>query len=366
MKKHVAIVGAGIAGLTLAYECLKKGFLVTIVEGANRIAAEGSSHERAVTFPTLSAIPTVLSDISLRGRLQLDLLLKELKAPYQQPGLLKLAMNDREEKRWQRALTSHQLAAPAYQQLTADQTEKKLGLRCSRGSLWLPWVKMLSLRDLCQRLLAHIETEIEMHLSWKLQEFAESTDEVVIANEQGQSLRADMVVLTCPSYLRRRVELREIQGRIIEIFLADNRFDFPFIVNFKRHLSPKDSQGYHSLGATFERVVYPDERGHTDRPTQADRNELRRTKDDGSELASDETAALELIQDLKEFFACPDLTVHVQKIWTRSRWTRAGQIPLCETLLHHRRVFAFSGFGAKASLAVPGLTDKMLANLSLL
>jgi len=52
--KHAVIIGAGIAGLSMAYALIKRGWVITIIDKHGAVAKETSSNPAAIVYPRLS------------------------------------------------------------------------------------------------------------------------------------------------------------------------------------------------------------------------------------------------------------------------------------------------------------------------
>ncbi len=54
VKKEATVIGAGIAGLSVAYSLVKRGWTVTIIDRQDNVAMETSSNPAAIVYPRLS------------------------------------------------------------------------------------------------------------------------------------------------------------------------------------------------------------------------------------------------------------------------------------------------------------------------
>ena len=53
-EKHAVVIGAGIAGLSMAYALIKRGWVITIIDKHGEVAKETSSNPAAIVYPRLS------------------------------------------------------------------------------------------------------------------------------------------------------------------------------------------------------------------------------------------------------------------------------------------------------------------------
>ena len=103
--KHAVIIGAGIAGCQTAWHLVKQGWHVTLIEREKKIAQQASGNPAGIISPKMTAQASNGEDFYVEcfdyAVQQLsDLKTRHHKLDWHACGLLQLAHNDREEKRW--------------------------------------------------------------------------------------------------------------------------------------------------------------------------------------------------------------------------------------------------------------------------
>lgn len=142
----IAIIGAGLAGLTTAQALIKRGFKVDIYE-AQTPASGGSGNKQGALYIKLAVDANSSSRFYLAG-LEYSRRWLEALDPEQQfwspSGVLQLATNEREAKRQQRFLANQQLPESLVKAIDQTQASELAGNKTAAGGLFFPragWVK---------------------------------------------------------------------------------------------------------------------------------------------------------------------------------------------------------------------------------
>lgn len=145
---HVVVIGAGLAGCQTAYALSQRGFRVTVLERADKVAAGGSGNHQGALYTRITKAPTAVSSFYLRGfqfaRQQLFSLGGSPKAAIYRPmPLLSLLADDEAIEAARALLARHRFSA------------RFLEVIENAGKTWLAnhLSAMISPPALCQKLL---------------------------------------------------------------------------------------------------------------------------------------------------------------------------------------------------------------------
>jgi len=136
-KKEVAIVGAGIAGCTLAKKLIDKGHSVSIFEKNDGIIDRGpSSFEALVVYPRLSAFNTPYSQFCLHSYLYSTRYYDALKTSHwNKTGVLMLDFNETTHKRFNALLNARQ-DEKIFKKVSKEEAGKLAGISVPTGGLY--------------------------------------------------------------------------------------------------------------------------------------------------------------------------------------------------------------------------------------
>jgi tRNA 5-methylaminomethyl-2-thiouridine biosynthesis bifunctional protein len=155
--KHVAIIGAGIAGCTTAYALARRGIKVTIID-KHGIATEASGNPQGAMYAKLAAGEATHSDIYVQGYLQsLRWLYQQLEPGdgWNNCGLIQLASTEKEVKRQQKFIEKTHYPKQLLHSITREEASNISGLTMNSGGLFFPEAGWVSPLRLCQQLVKH-------------------------------------------------------------------------------------------------------------------------------------------------------------------------------------------------------------------
>ena len=102
-KSSVAVIGAGMAGLNMAFYLERAGFHVTVFEKENSIAAKASGNKRGMIYPLISKKPDRLGSITEAGHHFSYQQIKNLGIDSRE-GILEFLSSDKKNLRFEEAL----------------------------------------------------------------------------------------------------------------------------------------------------------------------------------------------------------------------------------------------------------------------
>jgi tRNA 5-methylaminomethyl-2-thiouridine biosynthesis bifunctional protein len=196
--RHIAVIGAGIAGAATAHALARRGHQVTVLDAAGG-AASGASGNLAGVFRPLPA----LDDGRLARVLRAGFLLGRRSFPLLAgprlgwTGVLHIARDSRHEQTQQRIVKQHSLPADYCRFVTRDEASLLAGSPVALGGWWFPQAGWINPPSLCRSLLAGIECRYNFPVSrlqrqgdvWRISSagIEVEADTTIVANGIGAS-----------------------------------------------------------------------------------------------------------------------------------------------------------------------------------
>jgi len=135
-KRNIAIIGAGIAGCSLAKKLNDKGYQVTIFEKNKSLDTGPSAYKALVMYPRLSAFDTPYSLFCLHSYLYSTKFYDALNTSYwNKTGVLLLDFNETTHKRFLQILNSRQ-DLKLFKKVTRDEATEISGIPVPYGGLF--------------------------------------------------------------------------------------------------------------------------------------------------------------------------------------------------------------------------------------
>lgn len=252
------VVGAGMAGATVAYALAQKGIQVTVLEQAAEVASQASGNLAGTMHPLITA------DWNLRSRWYwagyqtalrwLQPWLAEGKVQGDLSGLIQLAQADGKlEKHWQQAAERVAVPTSVAQWLVADEVRMRLKMRDVPAGLFYPnsgWIYPRSIVETC---LAH--ENITVHCGQSVSDwFYQAADWQVQTVKQ--KFTADVLVFASASLdaqinQQLQTPMRPVKGQVSHLSSKQVQTPLPIAVTHSGYASPTAFGGY-VAGATFE------------------------------------------------------------------------------------------------------------------
>jgi tRNA 5-methylaminomethyl-2-thiouridine biosynthesis bifunctional protein len=252
--RHVAVIGAGIAGSSVARALARRGIGVTLLD-REAPGAGGSGNRQGVLYIKLAAEANDHSRFYLAGLQYTLRWLTQLDphhALWSPSGLLQLAMNEREQSRQARFLAAHQLPASLLSGLDAGQASAEAGITLEHGGLAYPTAGWVRPGALCEFLasvpgIAYRQADITGLVQ------AEAGWQLTLAG--GEILEADQVVIANAGAANRfaataELPLQLIRGQVSQLNLPEGAPSLARVVCGGGYVAPA-LDGVLTFGATF-------------------------------------------------------------------------------------------------------------------
>lgn len=241
--KAAGIIGAGLAGCSLAYELSKLGFLVTLFDKNSRCATEASGNPHAVSFPSITQGDHPLGELSYRGLSLMKKMLDDLcvASLYHGP-LIRRATHLKESERLRLGVNREPWKLLA-------SVEQSIGL--SEIHLHESWVVSLPL--LCQKMIESSRAKVffDVHIS-QIQPYKNQWQ---IIDSFQNTWAFDYVIITAGNFMTQFSQLQKIpwrssRGQIHSVVLDSGPSNILCAQGFIAPIT-SDNKATHVVGATY-------------------------------------------------------------------------------------------------------------------
>ena len=136
--RRIAVIGAGIAGVTSAVELHLRGYHVELFEQAERPASDGSGNRQGAIYAKLAAHNTPANRFYAQALVVAQQLLVQLpeRVPHATCGLAQLAMNERDAEKLNAFRAQEHFPETLVTTLNAEALSQQLGIRVEQAGLW--------------------------------------------------------------------------------------------------------------------------------------------------------------------------------------------------------------------------------------
>jgi tRNA 5-methylaminomethyl-2-thiouridine biosynthesis bifunctional protein len=260
--KHVAIVGAGIAGALLAMRLVEHGIKVSLICQDPGPAGAASGNPVGGFYPQLNAEASVNSQFFVHAflyarRFYDELLANNVDFAHAWCGVLQLGFNPNTQSRLnkiaQRELWPDELA----EVIDAKTASQKAGIDIPHPALWLPqagWIAPISLVEAC---LEHAQ-QSELFSSYydhQLLSYEKNEDGLNLVLQGSHThLNADVMILatgaSTPQIIKQNVPMRLTRGQVEAVPAQLASQDLRTVICHKGYFTPAVN-GHHALGSTY-------------------------------------------------------------------------------------------------------------------
>lgn len=252
--RHVAVIGAGIAGASAAAALARRGVAVTLIDRFDR-SSLGETHLQGALYVKLAVDTNLQSRTYLAGLLHSRRWLERLdpgQALWRPSGVLQLALSEKEQARQARFLANHPLPESVVRGLDAEAAGKAAGIEVPGPALDYPgaaWVRPLSL---CARLAA--APGVTLHLG-EVTALDGGLDGWRLILADGERLEVDQVVVAGASEASRFAQtaalpLQPVRGQVSQLRLPEGAPALGRVVCAGGYVPPA-ADGVLNFGATF-------------------------------------------------------------------------------------------------------------------
>ena len=252
-RKRICIVGAGIAGCSLAKILAEKGHKVTIFDKEENASFSASGNEILVTYPRLSAHDSPYARFSLQSFLYSSNFYDQLKSKYwKKSGVLMMNFDDNSKKR-EESLCKATSKEDLFVKLDKETASLKAGVPLNHGGLFFKDAGYIQPKKLCQEILQH-ENITTKYSEEVLTINTEHGMHEIITNQSKSEF--DELCL-CNAYdVERFINLDSItkkRGQVSLISTNDKLKNLTFPICAGGYLSP-NLKGEHLIGSSYSQL----------------------------------------------------------------------------------------------------------------
>ena len=257
-QKTVAVVGAGIVGVTTAWALAKRGWQVSLIDRHSGLAQEASGNPAGVILPRLSLQSSVDSDFYDAAFVLTVNQLNQLKNQYDdlhwwQTGVMQLPTSARIVKQMEEGQFNQHYA----QVLSAEQASEIAGIPIPSDCQYFPAAGWLSPRSLSEYLLADAKQNIAFIHDTEVSTIEQQDKQWLLNNSAGQTIvHVDAVVLANAHDVTqfdqtRHLSIQATRGQITYLNAGSESKKLRCPVCYDGYVLPALND-QHLIGATFQ------------------------------------------------------------------------------------------------------------------
>lgn len=367
---HTVVVGAGIAGATLAHALTRRGQRVTLLEQNDAPAQGASGNRQAAIYPLLNGDHDTLSQFFLQaflyGRRLLPALATRHQVHHDWCGVVQLAYNDKSSAKIDKLLASS-LTPSLLQPLTAEQVNARTGITVDLPGIEYPLGGWICPFELTAALIEEAQQTGLLHCQYQTHVLAlhpqddqwrlETPDEIIVA---------DNVVLANGHQMTswpqtRDLALSPVRGQVNYQATSPTVSPLKTVICYEGYLTPA-WQGTHCIGASYGRRQT--ELDYRAQDEQENINKLLRTLpalDDMTPVAGAGRVSVRAAcrDHLPLVGSAPDKTEQLAQYHQMPRRHREA-LPLPAD---HAGLYVLSGLGSRGLCSAPLLAELIAAQL---
>jgi len=242
-KKHIAILGAGIAGCGAAHALARRGHSVTLIDARNGLAHETSGNPIGILYPKITAEPSAMGALHAHGFCYTRMLCAALPvASWRASGVLHIDKDSDETLRHQKQVENNGLPA-------------EYAFHDTQG-LHQPMAGYLSPPDLCAVLAA--SPRVKRILNQQVHSLSHDGAQWHITDATGSGIcTADAVIIALGNHSAtmtgaKWLPLQSLRGQITYIRPTPRSAEMAEVICHEGYIAPP-VDGLQYIGATFQK-----------------------------------------------------------------------------------------------------------------
>jgi tRNA 5-methylaminomethyl-2-thiouridine biosynthesis bifunctional protein len=253
--KQATVIGAGIAGASVAHALALRGYSVDVYEAGHGPAGAASGNPAAMVYPHIAAPASADESFSQQAFLFALQYFRSLPPGIWNPcGLLWLLRG--KQARAAKNLTDHPWPETLLQSLDAEAASIIAGAPVSVPALYFPDGGYLQAPALCAHLLDH--GHIRAHYGTRIEQLRATENSWQLLTDNGQQFSAPILILANAAAARalpqtEQLPLQSVRGQIAMAASSAMSGSLRCVICHGGYISPAMA-GRHCLGASF----YPD------------------------------------------------------------------------------------------------------------
>lgn len=246
----VAIIGAGLAGTSLAYRLSQEDLKLTLFDKADHVASGASGNPYGMLQPLISKKPDFLGKMTEAGFCRSFNHIQELGLEHKK-GLYEFAIDKSREQRLSEGSERYEKSYSDFQ--SAEEVEQALDLETGMQASFQSLSLAVSPKEICERNL--IESHVDLKLGKEIVKLDRVADKWRLEDHLGEVYEFDLVIMANARACRQFEQcadypVRAARGQLVTIPKEFLNAEVNYSLNFKDYLLP-EYKGGHVLGATF-------------------------------------------------------------------------------------------------------------------
>jgi len=272
--KSIAIIGAGIAGCTLANSLAKKGIAVTIFDEQPAAATQTSGNRQGILYNKFSHKKNMLSEFSLNAYLYALNFYRQLKTQDSSLlidlcGVLQVSCSEKDSALFRTLKETFSGYENLIQFLDSNQSTLHSGVDINSESLFFPQAGWINPADVCQHLLDH--PNIKFIPDTSIDELQQEGTSWLFKSGK-QTIHKSQTTIIAGGPLSHRYEstvtipYKNIRGQVSHLPATEYSSQLKAVLCGEGYIAP-EHESIHSLGATYNFDDNSDELSQQDHDT---------------------------------------------------------------------------------------------------
>lgn len=230
-ERHAIVLGAGLAGCSVAERLAARGWRITLIDANDGPARGTSTHRAAAMHPHVSIDDSVLSRLSRAGNLlarrHWDALDRAgVATGFQRTGVLQLAEHADDAIEQQHVVQALGYPTDYIDWLNADQAAARVGASVPQGGWWFAQAGWVAPPDICRANLAAAGTAIDACWNTRVESLRQDGAQWQALDAQGDVIARAPVVILANSLDAARLapltsaSLKPVRGQLTDVPVA--------------------------------------------------------------------------------------------------------------------------------------------------
>lgn len=249
-KRRAIIIGAGIAGCTMANKLATANWQVDLLDSCNQIASAASGNSRAVLYARTAQQRSALADFHEAAFHYAAHYYRSIQSTGIADGLngmLKLG------EQINPVLLAANGELRSRQNINAQQATELAGVKLVTSGIYYPDSGWLEPAAICQTLCAH--QNIQFHGGISIDQLDKKPDGWHICSQQGQTFDADIIIIACGQLSNRFAQsqwlpLKSLRGQTTDLAASNTSITLKRALCEQGYITPAKND-VHAIGATY-------------------------------------------------------------------------------------------------------------------
>lgn len=227
-ERHAIILGAGLAGCSVAERLASRGWRITLIDENHGPARGTSAHRAAAMHPHVSIDDSVLSRLSRAGNLlarrHWDALDRAgFATGFQRTGVLQLAEDADDATEQQRIVQTLGYPTDYIDWLTGEQAAERVGASVPQGGWWFAQAGWVAPPDICRANLAAAGAAVDARWNTHVESLRQDGEQWQALDAQGAVIASAPVIVLANSLGAARLaplnsaSLRPVRGQLTDV-----------------------------------------------------------------------------------------------------------------------------------------------------